>query len=162
MGGYRSTDPETSRAAYAQMVADGSVSRMRLEIVAHMSTATKPGTAGEIAHGLEKNRNNVATRLSELEHLDVVEKCYEATCPVSRKVCWTWQLTGRQPSGTVPKGSSKTSLYRKERDVANRKVAALVEMSTKVAEWLEDAHEIDRPKAAKRIRTRIEEILGNV
>lgn len=161
MGGYRITDPDTSRAAYAQMLADGSVSRRRLEIVAHLSTAVKPGTAGEIAHGLEKNRNNVATRLSELEHLDVVEKCYEATCPVSRKVCWTWQLTGRQPSGSVPKGTSKTALYKRERDVANRRVADLVEMSTKVAEWLENSAVIDREKAAQRIRDRVEKILGN-
>jgi hypothetical protein len=161
MGGYRVTDPETSRAAYAQMIADGSVSRRRLEIVAHMSAALKPGTAGEIAHGLEKNRNNVATRLSELEHLDVVEKCYEATCPVSRKVCWTWQLTGRQPSGAVPKGTGKTALYKKERDIANRRVGELVVMSTRVAEWLESAPDIDRPKAAQRIRTRIEKILGD-
>jgi len=157
MGGFRITDPDTSRLAYQQMLADGSVSRRRMEIIKHLAFAAKPETAGQIAHGLEKNRNNVATRLSELEHLSVVEKVYEMTCPVSQKVCWTWQMTGSQPSGTVPKGSSKTAVYKRERDDANRKMQEMAILTTKIADWLET--DIDRPKAAERIRTRVREIL---
>lgn len=101
MGGYRSTDHETSRLAYEQMERDGSLSRKRLEIVSALVMHGGFWTAGEIAHFLGANRNNVATRLTELEYLGVVRKVSERRCGVSKKTCWTWGMTGNQPSGAI-------------------------------------------------------------
>jgi len=101
MGGYRRTDPETSKWAFEQMIADGSLSRRRLEIVQWMHDK-EDATAGQIAEGLRRNRNNVATRLTELEYMEVVEKVREVPCPVSGKTCWTWQMTGKLPKPLPP------------------------------------------------------------
>lgn len=151
------TDPETCRLAYEQMEADGSLSTRRLEIAYVLSTIKRPETAGELAKGLGKNRNNVATRLSEMSHLGVAEKVNEIECPTSGKMCWTWQMTGHQPSGSVPKGASKSQLYKKERDAANAKVAEFIKLTTNLAEW---AKKKKLPKVSRRIQKRIEEILS--
>lgn len=96
MGGYRLTDPSTSRRAYEHMRDTGMLSQRRLEICDVLSTQ-RPLTAGQIGEWLRRNRNNIATRLSELEHMGAVEKIQEVICPVSGNQCWAWQLTGRQP-----------------------------------------------------------------
>ena len=107
MGGYRLVDPNTSKQAYEQMVANGSVSRRRMEILGWM--CSRPDrTAGQIAQGVGGIRNNVATRLSELEAMNVVEKVREMPCPVSGKSCWTWQMTGLQPTN-IPSTSASAS-----------------------------------------------------
>lgn len=113
MGGYRYTDPATSRMAFEQMKSDGSLSSRRLEIASFFACHDgPPPTAGQIASHLKSNRNNVATRLSEMEHLGVVRKHSEVTCPISKKLCWTWEMTGRQPSGSIPRGGSRIMLYK--------------------------------------------------
>jgi DNA-binding transcriptional regulator GbsR (MarR family) len=107
MGGYRTTDPATAKLAYEQMVRDGSLSRRRLEIARAM-VGDRPQTAGEIAEILGSNRNNVATRLTEMEHMEVVRKVAERRCMISGKTCWTWELTGGQPTGKIERPESKT------------------------------------------------------
>lgn len=156
MGGFRVTDPETCRLAYEQMEADGSLSTRRLEIAYSLSTIKAPKTAGELAKGLGKNRNNVATRLSEMSHLGVAEKVAERPCLVSGKQCWTWQLTGKQPKGSVPKGTSKSQIYKAERDDANKKVAEFIKLSKDLAQW---AIKKEMPNIANRINKRTEDIL---
>ncbi len=157
MGGYRITDPETCRLAYEQMSADGTLSKRRLEIACVMASQKKPRTAGELAKGLGQNRNNVATRLSEMSHLGVAEKVYETECPTSGKLCWTWQMTGHQPKGSVPKGESKTQLFKKERDAANVKVSELIKMCNNLADVLRKKQ---MPNMAKQLQKRTEEILS--
>ena len=158
MGGFRITDPETCRLAYTQMEATGTLSTRRLEIAFVLSKQHTPGTAGQLAKVLGQNRNNVATRLSEMSHLNVAEKVNEVVCPTSGKLCWTWQLTGRQPSGSIPKGASKSQLYKKERDTANARIAEFIKLTTNLSAW---ARRKNLPKAAKRIQQRTEEILGS-
>ena len=156
MGGYRLTDPETCRLAYEQMSADGTLSKRRLEIACQMSREKTPKTAGELGKTLRTNRNNVATRLAEMTHLGVAEKVYERACTVTGKQCWTWQLTGKQPKGSVPKGESKTGLYKKERDAANVKVADLLGLCDKLTVFLKNK---GHAKASIRLQKRVEEIL---
>lgn len=157
MGGFRLTDPETCRIAYEQMAADGTLSTRRLEIACLLSNQKKPRTAGQLAQGLGQNRNNVATRLSEMSHLGVAEKVFETVCPTSGKQCWTWQLTGKQPKGAVPKGESKSQLYKKERDAANAKVAELIKLCNNLSGFLRKK---GLEKAAKRLHKRTEDILS--
>lgn len=157
MGGYRVTDPETCRIAYEQMKEAGTLSTRRLEIAYAMSKERAPRTAGQLAKGLGKNRNNVATRLSEMSHLGVAEKVYETVCPTTGKLCWTWQMTGHQPSGSVPKGASKSQIFKKERDEANARVTEFIKLTTNLAAW---AKKKNMPNAAKRIQKRTEEILS--
>ena len=157
MGGYRITDPETCRLAYEEMKEAGTLSTRRLEIACVLSQQSKPKTAGQLAKGLNKNRNNVATRLSEMSHLGVVEKVNEVECPTTGKICWTWQMTGHQPSGSVPKGASKSQLYKKERDAANAKVSEFIKMTTGLAKVL---NRKNMTKTAKQLQKRTEEILA--
>lgn len=157
MGGYRLTDPRTCQLAYEQMAADGTLSTRRLEIAYAMSKEKSPRTAGQLAKGLGQNRNNVATRLSEMSWLGVAEKVNEIECPTSGKLCWTWQMTGHQPSGSVPKGASKSQLYKKERDAANAKLSEMIKMCNNLAGVLKKS----MPKTAKRLQKRTEEILSS-
>ena len=157
MGGFREADPETCRRAYEQMQADGTLSRRRLEVVGYLVTHTKPMTAGVIARGLRTNRNNVATRLSELEHLGVVQKAREQVCEVSGKHCWAWALTGDQPSGEIPRGTSKAALHKKQAE----DMGTLI---NDVVNWLETHDEFKNNltlrRAARRMRERKDAILG--
>lgn len=141
MGGYRTTDPETCRLAYEGMVADGTLSKRRLEAIACLAGDINPLTAGEIARkiGSSTNRNNVATRLSELEHLGLVKKCSERTCEVSDKICWTWELTGAiHATGEIPKNINTTEIIRKQRDRAIAKLKEMERLVMNVAHWLKD------------------------
>ena len=106
MGGYRLTDPDTSRRAYEDLEQSGLLSRIRLEVCAALAKRS-PVTAGELGVSLNSNRNNVATRLSELECTGVVEKVFEKPCPTSGRTCWTWQLTGGLPRGEPLKPASR-------------------------------------------------------
>lgn len=166
MGGVRNTDPETCRKAYEQMKEDGTLSRRRLEAVACLSVATKPPTAGEMAREMQTNRNNLATRLSELEHLGVVEKIQmgERECKVSGKECSTWQLTGKQPSGEIPKNINTTEIVRGQRDSAMKQAQALDLLLHKVLDWIED-EKVDmtpalRKKGAAKLKLRLKAITG--
>lgn len=164
MGGYRTTDPETCKMAFAQMEADGTLSRRREDIVRHLSVQEMSQTAGEIAKAMRTNRNNVATRLSELEHLMVVRKVSEVVCTVSEKTCWTWELTGMQPTGEIPRKVNTTEIVRKQRDKAERQVEQLTALHDEVATWLENLGppkgKILTGRAAARIRKRVKEIVG--
>jgi predicted ArsR family transcriptional regulator len=140
MGGYRRTDPDTCRRAFEQIVEDGTLSERRREVVGQLSAGAQL-TAGEIATAIRRNRNNVATRLTELEYLDVVEKVEEKPCPISGKTCWSWGMTGRKPSGKVPKRRSQ--------------VALLLDFVEEIAQWAENA---GLKKLARRIRERVAEI----
>lgn len=95
------------------MEACGSLSKRRMEIVRWMYPRPDE-TAGQIAEGVGGIRNNVATRLSEMEDMGVVEKVRETPCPVSGKTCWTWQMTGslptKLPPATTTSSPSKTTL----------------------------------------------------
>lgn len=110
MGGARATDPETSKQAYAELEESGTLSRVRLDICRTVAHLSPPPTAGEIATRLVRNRNNVATRLSELEDLGVVQRLCPRPCCASGKTSLTWQLTGNQPAKTPNRVSANQKL----------------------------------------------------
>ena len=159
MGGYRTIDPETCRKAYEQMKEDGTLSKRRLEAVECLSVASEPPTAGEMARKMKTNRNNLATRMSELEHLGVVFKSTERECKVSEKECWTWWMTGRQPEGEIPRAINTTEIVRGQRDRAMKTAQELSTLLHDVATWL-DKQPGQGPKAAAKMRQRLEEITG--
>lgn len=144
MGGYRITDPDTARRAYWEMESSGALKGARLEVV--RSLAFKPGsTAGELAVTSRSNRNNVATRLSELEHLGVVAKAGERRCSVSGKVCVTWRMTGSGPVGKIVRRTGRT--------------AKAVALMSQVADALDDTSVgFNRSDWSRRIRASLAEI----
>ena len=66
-------------------------------------------------------------------------------------------MTGQQPSGSVPKGASKSQLYKKERDAANVKVSEFIKMTNGLAKVLSSRGMVN---VAKKLQKRTEEILG--
>lgn len=129
-----------------------------------MANSQVPLTAGEIALVLQGNRNNVATRLSELEHLGVVRKWDEKECPTTKKICWAWVLTGSQPTGEIPRSINTTEIVRGQRDKALKKVEQFEEMVEALAVWLENPtkqrNHTHYTRTAKRIRERMAAIQG--
>lgn len=159
MGGARRTDPETSKLAYEQMKADGTLSKRRLEAAECMATAPYPMTAGEMAQVMRTNRNNLATRLSELEHLGIALKSSERECKVSEKFCWTWELTGvTTPTGDIPKNINTTEIIRGQRDKAVNRLEEAEMLINNVVVWLDDISTSKSPeqciKAATKLRER--------
>ena len=142
MGGYRKTDPETSRLAFEEMDRRGLLSKGRMEIAREMACAEASLTAGELACRIGGVRNNVATRLSEMEQLGVVAKDYEGICEYSKRTCWKWRLTGRLPS-KKPK--------QEERMKPHVAIAELTRLAYEALPWLP-------PLVAKRIETDLERI----
>lgn len=165
MGGYRTTDLDTCREAFEEIKANGTLSLRRQEILDYLSSIDRSLTAGEVAQFLRKNRNNVATRLSEMEHLHVVRKVGEVVCTVSEKTCWTWEPTGFQVSGEIPRKVNTTEIVRMQRDSAERKAKELTKLLEKIATWLSNPERTKEDArcnvAAETIRKRIKEITGD-
>lgn len=163
MGGFRDVDPDTCRRAYEQIKDDGTLSARRLEAIACLSQATAPPTVGEMALVMHSNRNNLATRMSELEHLGVVTKVGERECKVSGKECITWWMTGKQPEGEIPKNINTTEIVRGQRDRAMETSQKLDKLIHGVIKWLElpgDISEKRRAQGASKLRARLKEITG--
>ncbi len=153
MGGYRLADPATSQAAYEKMSADGTLSRSRLEIAQFLAYSNGEITAGMIAYELKRNRNNVATRLSELERLGVAAKGVERTCPISNKQCWTWHLTGKQPLKKMPDSPKSTITQHRTA------VKEFNELCANIARWADGAN---LPNLAERVRLRSAQIMEKI
>lgn len=163
MGGVRNTDPATCRRAFEQMRDDGTLSKRRLEAVEGLIGCTFPPTAGELAREMKTNRNNLATRLSEMEHLRVVHKVAERSCDVSGKECWTWWLTGRQPHGEIPRKINTNEILRSQRNRAIRKSEDLELLLNRVVNWLESDSAkgpSELKRGAVRIGQRLKKIAG--
>ena len=162
MGGVRNTDPATCRMAFEQMKEDGTLSKRRLEAIECLSTYESPPTVGEMAKRMQTNRNNLATRMSELEHLGVVEKCGERPCYVTEKECTTWWMTGGQPTGEIPKNINTTEIVKMQRDKAWALLEEMEIILGSIAGWLEEGEDIvDRrhlARGAKRIRSVVEDL----
>jgi DNA-binding transcriptional regulator YhcF (GntR family) len=163
VGGVRNTDPDTCRKAFEQMKEDGTLSRRRLEAIACLSGAAEPTTVGEMAKHMQTNRNNLATRMSELEHLGVVYKHGERPCAVTKKECITWWMTGDQPSGEIPKNINTTEIIRNQRDKAQWQAIELLALLNSVSDWLEAPEQnllggTANKRAGARIKQRIEEL----
>jgi len=145
------------------MKEDGTLSRRRLEAIACLSGAAEPTTVGEMAKHMRTNRNNLATRMSELEHLEVVYKHGERPCAVTKKECITWWMTGGQPTGEIPKNINTTEIIRNQRDKANGQVIELLLLLNNVADWLEAPGQnllggTANQRAGARIKQRIQEM----
>jgi DNA-binding transcriptional regulator GbsR (MarR family) len=146
------------------MKEDGTLSKRRLEAVKCLSQYANPPTVGEMARAMQTNRNNLATRMSELEHLKVVYKAEERECTVSGKECWTWWMTGKQPEGEVPRSINTNEILRGQRDRAMKQAQELDLLLHKVADWLKDtSKEKNKTKcfqAGERMKKRLKKITG--
>ena len=115
MGGYRATDPAQCREAYERMQKDGSLSKCEAEIVSALLAETTPRTAGELAKAMahagpnHANRNNVATRLSELCRRNVVQSGITRVCTVTGAAVYEWSLTGMPAGPKVKRTPSKAA-----------------------------------------------------
>ena len=158
MGGVRNTDPDTCRKAFEQMKTDGTLSKRRLEAIACLSGAAEPTTVGEMAKHMQTNRNNLATRMSELEQLGVVYKHGERPCAVTNKECITWWMTGDQPTGEIIRGINTTEIIRNQRDKAVNRLEEAEMLINNVISWLEDKNhdksDEQCTKAATKLRGR--------
>ncbi len=115
MGGYRVTDPAQCREAYEKMQKDGSLNKAQGEIVSALLVEAVPRTAGELAAAMahagpnHANRNNVATRLSELSRRNVVQSGITRPCTVTGSKVFVWSLTGMPASPRVKRPPSNAA-----------------------------------------------------
>ena len=115
MAGYRATDPAQCQRAYENMLKDGSLSRCEVEIVSALLVEVAPRTAGELAAAMahagpnHANRNNVATRLSELCRRNVVQSGITRVCTVTGAAVYEWSLTGMPAGPRVKRTLSKAA-----------------------------------------------------
>jgi len=88
---------ETSLAAYERIKSEGLLSIRRFEVY-ELTALHGPGTAGELSSRSPiQNRNNFATRLSELRTQGVVRECGEKTCSVTGHHAIVWETTDEMP-----------------------------------------------------------------
>lgn len=88
---------ETSREAYDRIKAEGLLSERRFEVY-EITFLHGPGTAGELSqHTHKQNRNNFATRLTELRHQGVVREVGERECKVTGYTAIVWEVTDDLP-----------------------------------------------------------------
>lgn len=88
---------ETSLEAYNRIKDEGLLSERRFEVY-EITYLHGPGTAGELSqHTHKQNRNNFATRLTELRKQGVVRECGERDCLVTGYNAIVWEVTDEMP-----------------------------------------------------------------
>jgi len=108
---------QTSIAAYNQIKADGTLSKMRW-IVYDCLFRHGPLTSREVDNGLGpgEDRPSYHKRLSELERMGVVTTVGRKVCSVTGKECELWDVTAL--ATPIPLDAASKSPSRKDRQAA--------------------------------------------
>lgn len=85
----RSSDPDTSRQAAAELAASG-VQGKQAQAVLDAVRKWTGRTSAELAQLAGLDRYAVARRLPELERADVVRKCPPRKCAIQHRAATTW------------------------------------------------------------------------
>jgi len=128
---------QTSAQAYQKIKDDGLLSRVRLKVYVWLYQ-NGPATAGVVGEGIDYNRNNTATRLSELRDLGVVRECGTQKDPTTDMEVILWDVTDQLPVAKLIRKSATRS--RKQllaeieylKDLLRRALTRIEELKAKV------------------------------
>jgi hypothetical protein len=98
------TPKSTSTDAYRDIVANGLLSKLKLDVYASLHE-TGPQTANEVwarlrLQGKKHALSTITPRFAELKRLGVIFEYETRICGVTGVKCWSWQCTGRLPVRT--------------------------------------------------------------
>lgn len=124
---------QTSIQAYDHIRQNGLLSKKRLEVYAWLFEHG-PATAGRLAAGIHGNRNNTATRLTELRNMGVVQEVGEAT-EITGETVILWDVTAALPTPFKRSSSSR--------------IEALIHENNKLKELLAQALDVIEGKKTK-------------
>jgi len=120
MGGYRNTDPSTSKQAYEALRQSGRLTETQLQ-VAEVFLLRGEQTSGEGAvHIPTMSRNDFATRVTELVDKDVLERKDERPCKTTGRNCIVWGTTDRPPKDRKkdkPKKKTREQLVKDNKEL---------------------------------------------
>lgn len=117
---------QTSIQAYTNIKQNGLLSKRRFEVYAWLFEHG-PATAGRVSQGIHGNRNNTATRLTELRNMGVVQEVGEAT-EITGETVIQWDVTALLPTKFKRSSSSR--------------LEALIEENNKLKELLAQALDV--------------------
>ena len=111
---------QTSIKAFHEIKESGVLTDLRLKVF-EIICEHGPMTANEMRHHADPTANSgvFASRFSELERMDLIEKCGKRKCGTTGKTAIVWQITGRDAQ-PLPKQISK----REKLKVIQGKIAA--------------------------------------